>query len=443
MHRLIPLIFIFFIVPTALAHSLSESKINAETLSEPSLIDIDEDSWDDNWSDEEESFSSWSISGFVEGGYGTRLQKNKAVNHDTSLAEFTARLNMNYQAKHWRLYTSNDLVIDELINRSTLNIRTANIHTNLNDSLSLKIGRQVNTWGTGDYLFLNDLFPKDWQSFFAGRDDEYLKKSSDSIKALWFKGNTSIEMVFTPKFTADRIINGERFSYFLPAANQFTGRSFPIKQNNASTLAIRVASNFKQLEYAFYGYLGYWNTPVGQSKQFAFYPKLNVYGASIRSPMATGLINAEFAYYQSADDKHGDNGFIANSQTRVLIGYELELLSHLTFSTQYYLEHTQDHAALLRTSSTSERKAITALNRQVATVRINYRMLRQKLTLGLFGFWSPTDEDSYLRPSVSYRVDDQWKIAAGANIFQGKRNNTFFGQHKTNSNVWLRVRYNY
>ncbi len=48
--------------------------------------------------------------------------------------------------------------------------------------VNLKIGRQVFTWGTGDYLFINDLFPKDYESFYIGRDDEYLKRPSEAVK---------------------------------------------------------------------------------------------------------------------------------------------------------------------------------------------------------------------------------------------------------------------
>ena len=38
------------------------------------------------------------------------------------------------------------------------------------DYMDIKFGRQVLTWGTGDWVFLNDLFPKDWQfiSYRAG-----------------------------------------------------------------------------------------------------------------------------------------------------------------------------------------------------------------------------------------------------------------------------------
>ena len=40
------------------------------------------------------------------------------------------------------------------------------------NAFDVKIGQQVLTWGTGDYVFLNDLFPKDYPSFFAGRSDD-------------------------------------------------------------------------------------------------------------------------------------------------------------------------------------------------------------------------------------------------------------------------------
>jgi hypothetical protein len=37
-----------------------------------------------------------------------------------------------------------------------------------------------------DLIFINDLFPKDWESFFIGRDTEYLKAPSDAAKISLF-----------------------------------------------------------------------------------------------------------------------------------------------------------------------------------------------------------------------------------------------------------------
>ena len=37
------------------------------------------------------------------------------------------------------------------------------------DRWDLRVGRQIITWGVGDLVFINDVFPKDYGAFFAGR----------------------------------------------------------------------------------------------------------------------------------------------------------------------------------------------------------------------------------------------------------------------------------
>ena len=70
-------------------------------------------------------------------------------------------------------------------------------------------------------------------------------------------------------------------------------------------------------------------------------------------------------------------------------------------------------------------------------------MERDKYTLSLFTFWSPSDRDFYLRPAFTYRHSDQWSLVAGANLFGGDDNHTFFSQLQDASNVYLRLRFSY
>ena len=76
-------------------------------------------------------------------------------------------------------------------------------------------------------------------------------------------------------------------------------------------------------------------------------------------------------------------------------------------------------------------------------MRLTYRAKQQTLTYSLFSFYSPTDHDVYLKPSIDYRYNDQWLFSTGANLFFGKDDYSFFGQHQDNSNAWLRVRFEY
>ena len=46
----------------------------------------------------------------------------------------------------------------------------------------MRAGRQIITWGLGDLIFINDVFPKDYEAFFSGRPMEYMKKGVDGVK---------------------------------------------------------------------------------------------------------------------------------------------------------------------------------------------------------------------------------------------------------------------
>jgi hypothetical protein len=79
----------------------------------------------------------------------------------------------------------------------------------------------------------------------------------------------------------------------------------------------------------------------------------------------------------------------------------------------------------------------------VATVRLTKLLMNQNLKLGLFLFYSPTDDDAYLRPNANYKIDDYWTVEIGGNVFLGKRGDTFFGQFEDANNLYASVRYGF
>jgi hypothetical protein len=296
-------------------------------------------------------------------------------------------------------------------------------------------------------LFLNDLFPKDWKSFFAGRDEVYLKAPAPSIKVSYYGDGANLDLVWTPQFTPDRYIDGERFSYFSPMVGHAVAapayrldadepNRFPQDGEFAARLFGRVGGT----EWALYAYQGFWKQPVGVDAGGApVFPALQVYGGSVRGPRGGGIANAEMAWYRG-DDRDGDDPRTPNDQLRALLGYEHEIVPRLTGAVQYYVEWIQDYAALERSDPAAYRPDEL---RQVVTLRLTSKLMRDNLTLSWFNYWSPTDQDYYMRPSVSYRLDDQWTLSGGANLFGGDAPHTFFGQFEDASNVWLRLRYGF
>lgn len=399
-------------------------------LSTPSFAtqnDSDEDDWGDDWGDEteqtEQTTSAWQTHGFIQYSYGDYLKSNPLfAPTDNTLHEIRGQLNVKYNHDDFVINAKSDLYYDEVTSNWHYSQRQLNLATQLSDNLDIKLGRQILTWGTGDYLFLNDLFPKDWKSFFSGRDDAYLKAPSDNVKLSYYRNDIAFELAWTPEFTPDNYLTGERFSFYSPLHQTHVapGPDFNAVKPDGSQLASRIKWQYNNIELALYGYKGYLNTPNGINSQGQFYfPTMNSVGASFITPTGKGILKGEIAHYNVEQQLGAD-------QTRVLIGYEQELIKDLTASVQGYLERNQNNK-----------------NRTLITLRLNYTMWQQTLNASVFVFYSPSDKDAYLKPQLTYKYNDNWHLNLGANLFVGKHHDSFFGQHEDNSNAYASVKWLY
>ena len=277
------------------------------------------------------SFSPLEGHGFIELRGGTRTQDDPNAK-DISVMETRLQADL-YTYTDWAEFKfKGDVWADGVTEKGDGDVREAWFFSRPSDFLDLKVGRQVLTWGTGDLVFLNDLFPKDWQSYFIGRDSEYLKAPSDAAKISLFNEIANIDLVYTPQFDPDRYVTGEYISYWDAAASSHAGQDdiihadTPDRWFEDDELAVRLYRNIGNYELALYGYWGFWKRPGGQTASgTAIFPALNVYGASIRGQVAGGIGNLELAYYDSADDGDGSDPLIDNSEMRYLIGYSRDL----------------------------------------------------------------------------------------------------------------------
>lgn len=446
----IPLMFLFFFTSI---YATENNAANAnEEIEEPSLPSVIVES------KKNKNFTlPFDINGFWETRMGVRTQSDK-YEQNLSIAESRLQLEIEKYFSIFSFKLVSDFLYDDVIHKhhidlengkGWLDLREANVTFSPIDFIDVKVGRQILTWGTGDLLFINDLFPKDWQSFFIGRDDEYLKAPSDAIKISFFAKNiVNLDFIYTPTFDSDRYINGERISYWNPLIGSKAGKNSPLNVEKPSEefedaeFAVRLYKNIKGYECALYGYSGYWKSPNGinpATGNFTF-PQLNVYGFSARGKAGKGIGNFEFGYYDSKDDSDGDNPYIRNSELRFLVGYEQELYQiakDFTVGVQYYVEHMLDYEKYKSSCSDVSAKD---KDRQVITFRITKLLMNQNLTLSLFAYYSPSDVDSYLRPKINYKINDYWSVEAGGNIFLGKDDYTFFGQFQKNSNIYLATR---
>ncbi len=383
--------------------------------------------------------------GFYEIRTGYRL-RNDPYQKDMSVMETRLQVDLSSYPEWGDLKVKGDVYGDMVEERGEFDLREAYIFTRPLDFMDLKVGRQILTWGTGDLIFINDMFPKDWQSFFIGRDTEYLKAPSDAAKVSLFGDWANLDIVYTPQFDPDRYIKGERLSYWNPALGRLAGQDAIIHTDKPdrwfrdSEFAARLYKNINNYEVAFYGYHGYWKSPGGTDGTQAIFPDLNVYGASVRGNVGKGIGNLEFGYYESADDRSGKNPNINNSELRFLAGYTQEVGKDFTAGLQYYIEYMMDYDEYLDNLGSGPARDE---DRHLVTVRLTKLLMNQNLRCSLFTYYSPSDKDVYMRPNLNYKASDNVALEVGANIFFGDEPHTFFGQFENNSNIYGGVRYSF
>ncbi len=159
------------------------------------------------------------LRGFWEARGGTRLGDDPHQ-RDLSIAETRLQLEAEKYFKGVTLRLTGDFLYDDLDDdrsvdlesgEGAFDLREASLVFSPSADTDVKLGRQILTWGTGDLVFINDLFPKD--------------------------------CVYTPRFDADRFIDGRRLSFFNTGQGRLTGR-------NAVVLAGRPADAFEDDEWA-------------------------------------------------------------------------------------------------------------------------------------------------------------------------------------------------
>ena len=397
------------------------------------------------------------FSGFWGARLGFRTQ-NDPYEKDVSIGETRLQLRAEKNWEKTAVKISADLLFDPVQERYSVNLeegeglldlREANLSLTPADFVDVKVGRQILTWGTGDLIFINDLFPKDWKAFILGREEEYLKAPSDAVKVSIFSKIINFNLVYTPRFDSDRIVDGTRVSYFNSVLGRRAGRDSivrtekPVDWFEDDEVAARLYRNIQGYELAFYAYHGFWSSPAGMNPVTgkATFPRLSVLGASLRGSFLKGIGFIESGYNYSVEDRNGLDPLIRNSEFRFLAGYEQEVFKEFTVEVQYYLERMAAYNSYRLNLPAGSPRADE--NRHVLTLRLTKMLMNQNLRISLFVFYSPSDADIYLRPNLHYKINDLWSFEAGGNFFTGRQNHTFFGQLKNNSNIFFGLKYSF
>lgn len=385
------------------------------------------------------------FSGFLDTRYGTRIEKSALFDKQATIAETRLQGNIKFSFNDYKFNIKADLLHDDIINESEIDLREAYVELPPNEYMQVRIGRQNILWGLGDLIVANDLFPKDYSGLYTGRDAEaeYMVKPSDAIRTSFFINDSALDIVYS-KFEPSDVPDGERMSIYHPLLGKTVGedQSLQVKDNHKNVWMLRWNKQIFNQEIALYYNRSYWQTPEGIDLQTGkmYYPKLNSFGLSSRGELGVGIYSAEIAYFDSEEDEDGDNFWVRNSEYRYILSYEFELATDLNMSMQWYHETHLQHDDYLK--SLPDNIIAKDEKYDLLTVRLNQMLLSQKMTLSLFAFYSPTQNDSYVRLNLFHKLNDQWVVNIGSNHFNGQQTGQF-GQLKENSNYFASIRYSF
>ncbi len=397
----------------------------------------------------------WGVdfSGFALGVYSGRTtghQPSGAEGRALLLGEERLRLDLTAwtEAAEAQVRVKLDGVHDAVGDEVDLDLREAYLDYSAGD-FDFRLGRQIATWGVGDLLFINDVFPKDWVSFFSGRPLEYLKIGVDGLRAGYSSGVLNAELLAVPRFEPDTMPTSKRFFMHddYPSAG---GRDedLPDTSLGNTELALRLYRRLGGFDLSAYAYRGRWRSP-GQraddpnaaTRVTSIYPPLSVYGLSAQGQAFGGVLSLEGGYYDSRDDRGGGDLAVPNSQARFLVGYQNQLWPDFTLGVQYYAEIMADYGAYKRALPAGF--ARKNQYRDIVTLRLTRFLAHQTWKLSLFTLYSPADTDFLIQPQAAYKISDTLSAALGANVFGGGKRTTFFGQFDQDDNAYINLRYDF
>jgi len=390
--------------------------------------------------------------GFVQAGYAARITGATLPSGGGDFLVGEERLQLSLSgtipARVGGFSAKADFFHDAVTGKADLEIREAYLDVG-GAAIGARLGRQIVTWGTGDLLFINDVFPKDWTALFTGRPLEYLKVGSDGLKVNAQLGAVGLEAVAVPFFQPDRLPSADRFFLFdpFPGITLRTSEE-PTSDLGNTELAFKASGSLSGWDIALYAHRGYYRSPSMVPDSTAVppslsmrHPRRNVYGASGRGAALGGVVSLEAGYYDSREDRSGTDPLLPNSQALFLAGYQRQLSADFTIGLQYYGERTLRYDRYLSKLPPGFPKQDEL--RQLVTARLTRLLKYQTWKVSLFGYWSPTDRDFYLIPEVWHSLADGVWVSAGANVFGGRSETSFFGQLDKNDNVYVTVRYEF
>ncbi len=321
------------------------------------------------------------------------------------------------------------------------------------DSLDIRLGKQQIIWGKADGDFVTDVVsPKDLTEYRL-RDFDEIRMGVTSLKADYYLGDHTLELVWVPVFTATVSPAGDSIWAVKPdfpvvPTIDSSDKDVPFElKNSEAFMKFSALTSLVDIE-VMGGYM--WDddpalhiiekTVDPSTQQLASltvaqrHHRLGLTGASFSASPGGFVIRGEGAFYIGkyfqTEDPTSSDGTIKKNYLHYLIGidytvWEIKLSSQII--QKAILEH-DDYIKNDRLEST-------------VTFFISRDFFRETLHLEVFSYFGVNQRDALIRPKIIYKLADGFELLIGANIFIGDEGK--YGQYNENDMVYGKVKYSF
>ena len=387
-----------------------------------------------------------SFTGYVRNYTGLLLTGDNGF----SILQNTLNLNIE-QSKDKVAFKVNPYIYHYGDSTLELGLREAYLDIYFN-SVDLRIGKQQIIWGKADGVFITDIVsPKDLREFLLPDFDE-IRMGVTSLKADYYIGDNTFELVWIPIFTPTLLPEEGNIWRKLP--------DFPIiptidrsRESVKPTLEnSEVFAKFSALtalvDFEIMG--GYaWDDdptmhvikqidPVShQLTGLTVYPRhhrLTIGGGSFSTTLGPFVLRGEGAYYQgkyfNTADPMASESVVKKDYLHYLVGTDFTFMD-FNLSMQFIQQAIMDYDDYIDNDQYSN----------MATFLAARDYLNETLNISLFMYYDFNNEASLIRPKIIYDLADGFEILFGANIFTGTKG--MFGQFNDNDMIYTKIKYSF
>ena len=323
-------------------------------------------------------------------------------------------------------------------------------------SVDVRIGKQQIIWGKADGVFITDIVsPKDLREFILPDFDE-VRMGITSVKADYYVGDNTFEVVWIPAFVPDKF--PEPGSIWKPQLPTFpapfrfdSSRMVVEKSLENSEFFAKFSVLSRLVDFELMAGYAWDDDPVihvvkhvtrldsqrirlDSLTLYPEYHRLEIGGGSFSTTLGPVVLRGEGAFYSgkyfNTQDPGALESVVEKNYLHYLVGVDYTLMGwHL--SGQFIQRAILDYEDSIKEDEFSS----------MATFLADKKFWNETLDIKFFAYYDFNGESSLLRPSVAYDLADGFNILVGANVFTGTEG--LFGQFTNNDMVYVKVKYSF